>query len=174
MGAVVELNLDQLTLAKWIHSGICIEEIRGLHGDGGYLLSNMVAKYSLASGSYLLSTGSHELLASMDVDLNTVHKRSRFHGKKSPFIYEHAIPVSIVRDKLLASAGSLESVIELLNLAGPVAMILRDEDNYLNELGLQRRMPTGWEWDNHHLARYCSASIKISAKTIIVSGRLMR
>ena len=47
--------IDQLALRKWITAGLQINEVRELNGDAGYLLSNMIAKYTLASSSYRLS-----------------------------------------------------------------------------------------------------------------------
>ena len=49
-------NLDQLALRSWLTAGLQIPEVVALHGDAGYLLNNMIAKYSLASDSYFIST----------------------------------------------------------------------------------------------------------------------
>lgn len=169
-----ELNSDQMALAQWIYAGLKIPEIHNGFGDAGYLLSNMIAKYSLASSVYLLSEGAVNTLSADHVDLSNVYKRSKFHGKKSPFIYEHAIPVSIVRDKLFSSDLSKEDVFSVLKACGPVAMILRDEDQILNQYGLQRKMPDGWVWGDSPLARYQVAGIEIAIEFIRVEGRLMR
>jgi hypothetical protein len=41
-------NPDQVALLKWISAGLQIDEVRNLRGDAGYLLNNMIAKYTLA------------------------------------------------------------------------------------------------------------------------------
>jgi hypothetical protein len=48
-------NMDQAALRKWIEAGLAIPEVRELHGDAGYLLNNMIAKYILASSFYAIS-----------------------------------------------------------------------------------------------------------------------
>jgi hypothetical protein len=48
-------NIDQAALRKWIEAGLAIPEVRELHGDAGYLLNNMIAKYTLASSFYAIS-----------------------------------------------------------------------------------------------------------------------
>ena len=52
----MELNIDQKALVKWLTAGLQIEEVRALHGDSGYLLSNMIAKVTLAADKYFIST----------------------------------------------------------------------------------------------------------------------
>ena len=45
-------NYDQKALIQWITSGLKIKEVRDLKGDSGYLLSNMIAKVTLACSEY--------------------------------------------------------------------------------------------------------------------------
>ena len=89
-------------------------------------------------------------------------------------MYEHAVPVSLVRDKLLFAHLPKEEVFSVLKASGPVAMILREEDQALNQYGLQRKMPDGWVWGDSPLARYQVAGIDIAKEFIKVEGRLMR
>ena len=53
---------------------------------------------------------------------------------------------SIVRSKLLTVPPLEEEVINVLNAAGHVATILREEDNLLRSNGTTRKMPHGWQW----------------------------
>ncbi len=76
--------------------------------------------------------------------------------------------------KLLSSDLSKEEVFSDLKASGPVAMILREEDQILNQYGLQRKMPDGWVWGDAPLARYQVAGIDIAKEFIRVEGRLMR
>jgi hypothetical protein len=51
----LKLNADQLALLKWITAGLLITGVRKLDGDAGYLLNNMIAKYTLAASEYRIS-----------------------------------------------------------------------------------------------------------------------
>ena len=92
-------NTDQQALIQWITAGLKIKEIRNLRGDSGYLLSNMIAKITLADSKYFISDAALKILKQLKIDLDKTYKRSKFYGKKQPFVYEHSIPVSIVRAK---------------------------------------------------------------------------
>lgn len=168
------MNQDQKALLQWITSGLQIAEVRQLYGDAGYLLSNMIAKYSLSASEYLLSHRAAERLLGDGVDLNGLHKRSYLYGKKSLFIYEHAIPASVVREQLLVVPPLQHEVQSVLSLAGPVAVILRDEDDLLRLHGLRSRMPKGWSWGDDPLARYHVAGFQISEQRIRMSGAIRR
>ena len=170
----MDLNLDQIALQKWITAGLAIKEVRDMHGDARYLLSNMIAKVTLASSKYYLSESAFKRLNHDGFDLNNVYKRSKFHGKKSPFIYEHSIPASIVRTKLLSIPPIESEVKKVLSLAGHVAMILREEDALLRTHGLTKKMPDGWEWSDDPFARYHIAGIKLAEQKILMEGAIMR
>ncbi len=168
------LNKDQNALLHWITAGLNIPDVREFHGDANYLLRNMIAKYSLGADEYLISEAAYFQLKEMRVNLEVVHSRSKFYGKKSPFIYEHAIPVSLVRDKLLTVEPTLENIAMVLAASSVVAMLLREEDAKLQTLGLQSAMPSGWEWGNDPLLRYKEAAINLTNVTLKVKGNLKR
>ena len=48
-------NEDQIALRRWLTAGLRIPEVADLHGDAGYLLNNMIAKYTLAASAYAVS-----------------------------------------------------------------------------------------------------------------------
>jgi hypothetical protein len=169
-----ELNLDQKALVRWLVAGLNIDEVREFRGDSAYLLSNMIAKFSLAATSYRVSKGAENELRKQAIDLGKTYKRSRFYGKSSLFMYEHAVPCSLVRQKLLAINPSTRSVLDVLNCAGPVVMVLREEDRRLRDLGLNRSMPPGWEWGDDPMARYKSAGIGLSRSLLKVDGQIER
>ena len=140
MTAKVEENKDQIALRKWIEAGLAISEVRELHGDAGYLLNNMIAKYTLASFQYQISERALSEFNVRDVDLSKTYRRRTFYGKqkgKNPFIYEHAVPVGIVRKELLNHANDRPKICEILASAGPVAVLLRVEDQEIRNAGLQ-------------------------------------
>ena len=169
-----DLNPDQRALARWLVAGLQIDEVRNLHGDSGFLLSNMIAKFSLAATSYRLSKGAEREFKKQKVDLDATYKRSRFYGKNSVFMYEHAVPCSLVRKKLLLTKPTLPSVLKVLDSAGPVIMVLRREDLQLRENGLLRSMPKGWEWGDNPLARYQASGIALSNNHLKVDGQIER
>jgi hypothetical protein len=167
-------NKDQEALVQWISAGLSIPGVHALHGDAGYLLNNMIAKYSLAASEYRLSSQALALLVGDCVDLTVIHSRSKFYGKNSRFIYEHAVPVVLVRQRLLAGDADPESVRRTLRAAGPVAMIRRTEDDALRRAGLRATMPGGWRWGDNFLARYQEAGIVLADQVLRVRGKLKR
>ncbi len=171
----MDWNPDQRALIQWITSGLRIDEVRDLKGDSGYLLSNMIAKVTLASSFYHISNEALKVIKERNIDLNNRYKRAKFYGTKQPFVYEHSIPASIVRSKLLEQAPLEQTEVEdILSKAGYVAMILREEDKKLSSMKLARKMPQGWVWGDDALARYKVAEIKLSKEKLLVEGPICR
>jgi hypothetical protein len=170
----LEETEDQLALVRWLTAGLAIPGIRSLHGDAGYLLSNMIAKYSLAASQYRISDGALGYLLGLNVDIRLIHKRSKFYGKGSPLIYEHPVPASVVRARLLTEEASEEAVRNLLRQAGPVTVLLRTEDDMLSSAGLKKSMPAKWEWGENHFARYEQVNIKVSDVVLHLDGKIKR
>tara|TARA_B100000212_G_scaffold145142_1_gene109091 strand:+ start:1345 stop:1860 length:516 start_codon:yes stop_codon:yes gene_type:complete len=168
-------NPDQRALIQWITAGLKIREVRDLKGDSGYLLSNMIAKVTLAHPEYYISNEALKIINQMNIDLKERHKRGKFYGKKQPFVYEHSIPASIVRSQLLENAPLEESEVEnILLSAGSVAMILREEDKKLSSMKLARKMPQEWVWGGDEFARYKAAGIEISKEKLLTEGPICR
>jgi hypothetical protein len=173
-GRALKENLDQRALRLWITAGLRIPEVVRLHGDAGYLLNNMIAKYTLAADGYAISTGALEEFERRGVDLTAVHTRRIFYGKKSGFIYEHAVPAGVVREALLAAPATDEAVTRCLLAAGQVAVLLRAEDARLREVGLASKMPSGWSLGDDPLARYEVADIVLSSQILKLKGAICR
>ena len=170
-------TLDQVALRKWIAAGLGIPEVRALHGDAAYLLGNMIAKYTLAADHYAISVEAVAEFERLRVDLSQVYARSRFYGKrggKNPFIYEHPVPAGVIRDHLLSATHDRSTVGQVLRSAGQVAVLLRTEDDRLNEIGLSRSMPAGWSVGDDPLARYHAAGIELSDRALRVKGAIQR
>ena len=170
----MKLNADQLALLKWITAGLLITGVRKLDGDAGYLLNNMIAKYTLAASEYRISERALAKFKAIGTDLSEVHKRSKFYGKNSPFLYEHAIPATIVRDQLLRVKPTQQNVLKVLRKAGPVVVVLREEDKLLRKHRLNQDMPEGWKWGGNPLARYRRAGINVDLRTLRVNGAIQR
>ncbi len=167
-------NQDQLALRRWITAGLQIPEVRDLHGDAGYLLSNMIAKYTLAAARYRLSTAALHWFQGNGVDLSKTYTRSRFYGKGSPLMYEHSIPSSMIRSVLLNIEPEDSTVRSVLERAGVVVVVLRSEDDALRRHGLARAMPAGWRFGDNPYARYEVAEIELSGSFLQVKGKIQR
>ncbi len=139
-----------------------------------YLLGNMIAKYTLAASEYDISVAALEQLLQEGVDLDAVYTRRRFYGKTSPYIYEHAIPASIIRTALLESDGLDATVRSILENAGGVAVLLRDEDILLRKAGLNRKMPKEWKLGDDPWARYSAVGVTLSGSVLRVEGSIQR
>ena len=167
-------NPDQIALRRWLAAGLAIPEVRGLHGDAGYLLNNMLAKYTLAADAYRISEEATAVFRSRGVDLGKVYSRRTFYGVqkgRNPFIYEHAVPAGALREALIEEGVPLDLV---LQSAGPVAVLLREEDARLKAAGLNAKMPTGWALGDDPLARYGAVGITLSNAALRVKGAICR
>ena len=167
-------NQDQPALRRWITAGLQIPEVRDLHGDAGYLLSNMIAKYTLAASRYQLSKAALHWFQATNVDLSKAYARSKFYGKGSALMYEHSIPSSIIRSILLNLDPEDSTVKSILERAGVVVVVLRSEDDALRRNGLARTMPAGWRFGDSPYARYEVAEIELSGWFLQVKGKIQR
>jgi hypothetical protein len=109
-------------------AGLSIPEVGSGNGDAGYLLNNMISKYTLAASYYRISKEALKQFVSLQVDLEKTYTRRRFYGKrqdKNPFIYEHMVPAVVVRDQLLNGKRSVRAIRNVLEMAGEVTVLLR-------------------------------------------------
>ena len=74
------MNSDQRALIQWIAAGFKIKEVRDLKGDSGYLLSNMIAKVTLANSEYFILNEVLKLINQMNVD-KKIYKKGNFMEK---------------------------------------------------------------------------------------------
>lgn len=177
MTEVAPENSDQIALRKWIIAGLQITEVRELHGDAGYLLNNMIAKYTLAADYYAISRAALQEFNNQAVDLSSVYPRRTFYGKrggKNPFIYEHAVPAGFVREELLKIFNNPAAISQTLSSAGQVAVLLRHEDQQIREAGLNSKMSFGWKFGDNPLARYEAVGIQLSNEVLRVTGAICR
>lgn len=79
-------------------------------------------------------------------------------------MYEHTMPASLVRNQLLKVNPTRSEIVAILSTSGPVAMVLREEDDQLRINGLRSKMPLGWEWGDDTLARYHAAGLRIATQ----------
>ena len=167
-------NDGQLGLRKWIQAGLAIREVHDLNGDAGYIFNNMIAKYTLAAATYRVSVKAERVLRRSGVRLDRPVRRGAIYGKSKPTVFEHAVPATIVRTQLLDSSGSSAAIKQVLARAGPVAIILREEDALLNRMGLSQKMPEGWKWGDDVLDRYRRAGIVLTDRGVRMTGAIKR
>jgi hypothetical protein len=165
------MNKDKTALRHMIKAALqCPEFIEG-HGDGKYLFSNMVAKYTLSDTTYRFTQGALEEFIQRGGDVNKVHTRASLYGKNSPFIYEHSIPAKVVRDQLIQNPDQVDTI---LDNVGEVFITLRTEDDILRSKGYQSTMSEGWEFGDSHLDRYDTCGIKVSDQLLNMKGAIKR
>jgi len=167
-------NDHQRALRLWITAGLSIPEVVDLKGDAGYLFNNMIAKYTLAANKYALSEAALKRLKKDGVNIENTYIRRKFYGKKSRYIYEHAIPAKTIRTRLLESDKTESAVVEILSKAGKVTILLREENEKLKKLKLRAAMPPSWKLGADPEARYKEAGIKISKELLKVTGAIVR
>ena len=89
-------------------------------------------------------------------------------------MYERTMPASLVRNQLLKVKPTRGEVEAILSTIGPLAMVLREEDDQLRINGLRSKMPLGWEWGDDALARYHAAGLPIAMHKISIEGAICR
>lgn len=104
-------------------------------------------------------------------------------GEGGDVHYEHAVPVTVVKDQLLLLHSSANSNSRLWDdvkdalMASEIVLVSHPQRKVLDGavekggLGLQRRMPHGWNWGDCHLARICS--IRDPLPITIVGNRMI-
>ena len=166
-------NIDQRALRLWLTSGINIPEVSQIKGDARYLLSNMIAKYTLAADVYAISKEALDQFGLREVDLSRTYNRHTFYGKEKPFIYEHPVPVRLVRDAILNGDKTPDNVAQLLQEMPPVSVLLRSENERLVKAKLTRDMPKEWDFGDEPYARYRAVGIELSDRSLKVKGEIM-
>lgn len=167
-------NEDQRALRLWITAGLSIPEVVNLKGDAGYLLNNMIAKYTLSAEHYAMSEAALRKLKKEGINIEDTHIRRKFYGKKSPYIYEHSVPAKIIRTELLKSNRTETTVAKILKQSGKVALLLRTENRKLKDAKLRSVMPISWKIGGDPEARYKEVGIRISKAILKVKGAIVR
>ena len=165
------LNEDKLALRQLIKDMLKNPLLMKGHGDGKYMFSNAVAKYTLSDNTYRFTVGALEVFINNGGDVNKVHTRASLYGKKSPFIYEHSIPAKVVRDQLIQNP---ENVDEILDNVGEVFITLREEDEILKNNGFQSSMSEEWTFGDSHFDRYDNSGIEVSDQLLNMKGAIKR
>ena len=83
-----------------------------------------------------------ETAAPLGIDLYTMHwhNQKKFDPGRSIFVFEHVVPVGVIRDECIA-AHTESAIMDVLMNRTRVAWILRSEDALLNGHGYCRKRP---------------------------------
>ena len=121
-----------------------------------YGLDNYIAKYSLANNSYYISNSALTYVQqNLNNDLNNgglLRRRKKNHTIK----YDHAIPVNIVRRRLIELTDKTpENINRILAESNYVTILTTEENIRLNNRGLRQNMPNNTIWEPiNPFARY--------------------
>ena len=136
----------------------------------------MIAKYVTSHSKANLSKSAYKKMVNDGINFDEEHSRRKFYGKKTGYVYEHPIPVNIVRNKLLERKYSDSKIKDILSNAGNIWIITREEDNQLNKLKLTRCLPEGSKFDSlsSYKERYELAGIIDSGYQVKLKGAIVR
>jgi len=180
------MNSDQFHISNMISSMLLNnDDINNFYKNssnwsscGGYVLSNLIAKYSLASDLYYVTECAYTFLKDNNLIDNTGRVlRGSKRRKKSEISWEHAIPSCVIRDYLLNNMSSIsKSDIEnVLSLSDYVVAVCKEDNCILNENGYMASMPGDWKlFEDSWSARYTESGIKILDFTIPMYGVVCR
>jgi hypothetical protein len=169
------MNDLQVQYSRIIHTLLNIDGIDYTNGDLGYGLSNYIAKFSLAKETYKISNEAYRVLSDRLPPFNNqLHRGAK---KGMDFTYEHAIPVNIIRSKLIALPNkTIEQVQEILIASDYVTIITKRENAELSFYGLKQRFPyeTIWNQNINTFTRYQTIGITLNNNEITMQGAIIR
>ena len=145
------------------------------NGDFSYGLSNYIAKFSLAKENYRISEEALDLIRCNNQNFNFSLRRSAKQTRL--FTYEHPVPVSIIRSKLLTlDYKTLDEVEQILVNSDYVTILTRLEDRELSLNGLKQSMPDNIEWtpNTNPFLRYETIGITLSDNLVQMVGQIVR
>ena len=91
-------------------------------------------------------------------------------GDRKQLVHEHVVPKSVIIRELrkLERIADTEGVRVVLDRLCIGAVITKDEDRQLSQLGFRKRMPVGWEASGDPWARYAAAQIDVRRAVAVV------
>lgn len=164
-------NALQETYLKIIHS---LMNIDGMFDHGAatqYGLLNYIAKYSLANDTYYIS----KLARSLVIGEEPFARKKSFpkSSKTDPertFTFEHPIPVNQIRNFLLKTDYSMESIGKILDATNYVVVLTQSENRSIK---LKTKMPDVWEIGDDPFIRYNNTTIALDG-IIKLKGAIVR
>ena len=166
-----KLSALQETYLKIIHS---LMNINGMFDHGAatqYGLLNYIAKYSLANDTYYISKLARSLV---DGEEPFSRKKSFPRSSKTDpirtFTFEHSIPVNQIRNYLLKTDRSMESIKKILDATNYVVVLTQSENKSIK---LKTKMPDFWEIGDDPFIRYKNTKIVLDG-VVELRGAIVR
>lgn len=163
-------NLQEIYL-KIIHS---LMNIDGMFDHGAatqYGLLNYIAKYSLANDTYYIS----KLARSLVIGEEPFSRKKSFPKSSKvdlarTFTFEHPIPVNQIRNFLLKTDRSIDSVRQILDATNYVVVLTQLENKSIK---LKTKMPNLWKIGDDPFIRYKNTEIELDG-IVKIKGAIIR
>lgn len=165
------LNTLQEVYLKIIHSLLNIDGMFDHGAATQYGLLNYIAKYSLANDTYYISKSARGLVEGEEpfARKKSFPKSSKTDPVRT-FTFEHPIPVNQIRNYLLQTDRSMESVGEILSLTNYVAILTQAENQSIK---LKTKMPKLWQIGDDPFVRYKETDIVLDG-IVKLKGAIVR
>ncbi len=165
-----EMNSLQDTICEIVYRIANVPNVFDHRDDVLYGLKNYIARHSLASENYFISTE-----AEKEFNRNGIsYPFRRGLIDKKQFTYEHPIPTNIVCKQIQISDRTLDSIRNILFFADCVTIVTKEQDGKLTK-AFASRMPEGWTYlADDKFTRYKQVGIVLSDRKVPVVGALVR
>ena len=165
------MNTLQKTYLKIIHT---LMNVEGMFDHGAatqYGLLNYIAKFSLANDTYYISKLARSLVIGEEPFLRkkSFPKSSKTDFERT-FTFEHPIPVNQIRNFLLKTDRSMESIRQILVATNYVVILTQSENKAII---LKTKMPELWEIGEDPFIRYKDTKIVLDG-VVQLKGAIVR
>jgi hypothetical protein len=166
-----ELNDLQEVYLKIIH---LLVNIDGMFDHGAatqYGLLNYIAKYSLANDTYYISKLARSLVFGKEpfARKKSFPKSSKIDPVRT-FTFEHPIPVNQIRNFLITTDRSIDSIRKILDATNYVVVLTQSENKSIK---LKTKMPDLWAIGDNPFIRYENTKIVLDG-TVELKGAIVR
>ena len=138
-----------------------------------YGILNYVAKYSLASNSYFVTSKCLEHLNNLGLMKKGKLLRGS-KGSKNRFTFEHPIPSNVIADEVIKNIGDKNKIMNILRETDLVTVITYEENDMINRSGYVKKMPINSLTQRDMFARYKLSGVEVPTRRIKVYGAIAR
>jgi hypothetical protein len=166
-----KLNALQEAYLKIIHSLVNIDGMFDHGAATQYGLLNYIAKYSLANDTYFISKLARSLVIGEEPFLRkkSFPKSSKVDPVRT-FTFEHPIPVNQIRNFLLKTDCSMQSISKILDATNYVVVLTQSENKSIK---FKSKMPALWEIGDDPFIRYKNTKIELDG-VVKIKGAIVR
>jgi hypothetical protein len=139
-----------------------------------YNILNLIARWSLANDTYLLTEIARNHLVENKFMQDEKMTRSK-KSQKNGFTYEHPVPSNEICELIMKDRFNDDAIKEILFKTNIVTVITKKENDLLNENKLSSKMPIDWCFETDDMfARYKNSGVEVPTKVIGMSGAIYR